>query len=84
MRGSSKQMAQKYEAWMFEAALKWIRAGWSLYSFSGQHNVSSRAWAVILKETPELQIVRDEYNKIRKLKSEEFFSKTKTLVDELQ
>jgi hypothetical protein len=84
MKGADKQMAQHYESWMLEAARKWIRSGWSLYSFSGQHNVSSRAWAIILKETPELQPLKAEYRAMNKVTPKSLFTELKTLVDELQ
>lgn len=62
-----KMMAQNYESWMLPAITDWLNDGWSLYSFPSKQNVSSKVWARLLSEAPELQEIKQQYlSKIKK------------------
>jgi hypothetical protein len=46
---------------MAEAALKWFEDGWSLPTFHANHGIAAKAWARILRESPEIKAIRDIY-----------------------
>jgi hypothetical protein len=65
---ANRQGAKDYEDWMLDAALKHIRDGWSLNCFTGRHNVNSQVWIKLMKTHPKLQIIKEEYKKIKALR----------------
>lgn len=71
-KAQRKTLIQDYEPWMQQAAIDWIKEGWSLYTFPAKHDISKRAWSKMLRHEPELQLVRELY-----LSKVSYYSKTR-------
>jgi hypothetical protein len=56
-----------FEPWITEALLKHLAEGGSVNAFHGTINMTSITWTNMLREIPELNAIRIEYN-IRKRK----------------